>query len=86
MLTLEFLQSTKTVQFTQKFDLGLDIPKQTVTKVSQTMLMTLLGVAAETKLSVTFNVDANEGVVNGYAFTKSADGRTEISTSQQRGN
>jgi len=48
--------------------------------------MTLLGAPAETKLSVTFNVDANEGVVNGYAFTSSSVGRTEISTSQQRGN
>ena len=67
-------------------DLGMDLPKQTVTKISQTMLKTLFGAADEVKLSVTFNVDANEGVVNGYAFTSSEVGRTEISTSQQRGN
>jgi len=67
-------------------DLGMDLPKQTVTKISQTTLMTLLGAPAESKLSVTFNIDANEGVVNGYAFTSSSVGRTEISTSQQRGN
>lgn len=69
-------------------DLGMDLPKQTVTKVSQTMLMDLFSLTAGdvTKLSVTFNVDANEGVVNGYAFTTDETGRTEISTSQQRGN
>ena len=69
-------------------DLGMDLPKQTVTKVSQTMLMDLFSITAGdvTKLSVTFNVDANEGVVNGYAFTTDETGRTEISTSQQRGN
>jgi hypothetical protein len=50
-------------------------------------VMTLLDAPAESNLSITFNVDANEGVVNGYAFTqKPGTGRTEISTSQQRGN
>lgn len=67
-------------------DLGYDLPKQTVTKLSQTAIMDLFSVPAGTKLSVTFNIDANEGVVNGYAFTSSAAGRAEISTSQQRGN
>jgi len=67
-------------------DLGFDLPANTVTKVSQTLLMDLLDVPAESKLSVTFNIDANEGDVNGYAFTSSAAGRAEISTSQQRGN
>ncbi|GAA6203356.1 hypothetical protein [Thalassotalea sp. SU-HH00458] len=67
-------------------DLGMDLPKQTVTKITQGALMTLLGAPAESKLSVTFNIDANEGDVNGYAFTTDSTGRTEISTSQQRGN
>lgn len=67
-------------------DLGYDLPAKTVTKISQNDLMTLLGVPAESKISVTFNIDANEGDVNGYAFTSSSVGRTEISTSQQRGN
>jgi hypothetical protein len=49
--------------------------------------MTLLSAPAESSLSITFNVDANEGVVNGYAYTqKAGTGRTEVSTSQQRGN
>lgn len=67
-------------------DLGMDLPAKSVTKLTQGKLMELLGVPAGTKLSVTFNVDANEGVVNGYAFTTDDTGRTEISTSQQRGN
>jgi hypothetical protein len=59
----------------------------TVTKLSAMQVMTLLSAPAESNLSITFNVDANEGVVNGYAFTqKPGTGRTEISTSQQRGN
>jgi len=75
----------KSVTF-DEVDLGFDLPAKSVTKVSQGMLMDLLGVPAGSKLSVTFNVDANEGVVNGYAFTTDDTGRTEISTSQQRGN
>ena len=67
-------------------DLGADLAAKTVTKIKQGDLMTLLGAPAGSKLSVTFNVDANEGVVNGYAFTTDDTGRTEISTSQQRGN
>jgi hypothetical protein len=69
-------------------DLGLDLPKQTVYKVSQTALMELFSIEAGsvTKLSVTFNIDADKGDVNGYAFTTDETGRTEISTSQQRGN
>lgn len=70
----------------KEVDLGMDLPGQSVTKITQGKLMELLGVPAGTKLSVTFNVDANEGVVNGYAFTTDETGRTEISTSQQRGN
>jgi hypothetical protein len=67
-------------------DLGFDLTGKSVTKVTQGMLMELLGAPAGSKLSVTFNIDANEGVVNGYAFTTDDTGRTEVSTSQQRGN
>lgn len=63
------------------------LPAQTVSKVSDAFLMDLLSAAAGTKLSVTFNIDANEGVVNGYAYTqKAGTGRSEVSSSQQRGN
>ena len=63
------------------------LPGETVTKLGENTLMDLLSAPAGVKLSVTFNIDANEGVVNGYAFTqKVGTGRTEISTSQQRGN
>lgn len=64
-----------------------DLPGETVSKLSDTFLMDLLSVSAGTSLSVTFNIDANEGVVNGYAYTqKPGTGRSEVSTSQQRGN
>jgi hypothetical protein len=66
-------------------DLGMDLPGDTVTKVSQTAIMSLFGLTESTKLSVTFNLDANDGVVNGYAFTSSEVGRTEISNSQLKG-
>jgi hypothetical protein len=67
-------------------DLGYDLKANQVTKVSQADLMDLLSVPAGRKISVTFNIDANEGDVNAYAFTTSDAGRAEISTSQQRGN
>lgn len=63
------------------------LPADTVSKLGEGMIQTLLGAADGVKLSVTFNLDAEEGEVNGYAFTqKEGTGRTEISTSQQRGN
>jgi hypothetical protein len=63
------------------------LPAQAVSKVSDVDIMTLLSAPAESSLSITFNVDANKGVVNGYAYTqKAGTGRTEVSTSQQRGN
>jgi hypothetical protein len=63
------------------------LPAQAVSKVSDVDIMSLLSAPAESSLSITFNVDANEGVVNGYAYTqKAGTGRTEVSTSQQRGN
>jgi hypothetical protein len=63
------------------------LPAQAVSKIGDVDVMTLLSAPAESSLSITFNVDANEGVVNGYAYTqKAGTGRTEVSTSQQRGN
>jgi len=66
-------------------DLGMDFAADTVTKVGQATLMSLFSLTESTKLSVTFNLDANDGVVNAYAFTQSDAGRTEISNSQLKG-
>lgn len=67
-------------------NLGADLAKNTVTKVSQTKIMELFELTAATKLSVTFNIDATAGTVNAYAYTqKATQGRTEISTTQQHG-
>jgi len=66
-------------------DLGMDLAGDTVTKVSQTAIMSLFGLTESTKLSVTFNIDADDGDVNAYAFTSSEVGRTEISNSQLKG-
>ncbi|WP_286265499.1 hypothetical protein [Thalassotalea atypica] len=68
-------------------DLGKDLGKNAVTKVSQAELIALFGLPTDslTKLSVTFNIDAKEGDVNAYAFTTDDTGRTEISTTQQHG-
>jgi hypothetical protein len=66
-------------------DLGMDLAGDTVTKVSQTTIMNLFSLTDSAKLSVTFNIDADEGDVNAYAFTSSEVGRTEISNSQLKG-
>jgi hypothetical protein len=66
-------------------DLGMDFAGDTVTKVGQATIMSLFGLTDSAKLSVTFNIDADEGDVNGYAFTSSEVGRTEISNSQLKG-
>ncbi len=66
-------------------DMGSDFAGDTVTKVGQAAIMSLFGLTESAKLSVTFNLDANEGVVNAYAFTSSEVGRTEISNSQLKG-
>ena len=68
-------------------NLGVKLAANTVTKVSEPAmdkLFTLEGVS--TKLSVTFNIDADKGDVNAYAVSQNDKGRTEVSTSQQRGN
>lgn len=67
------------------------LAKQQVTKVSQGTIMSLLkdskgnSVPAGTKLSVTFNIDANDGEVNAYAFSSTSTGRQSLVTSQQKG-
>jgi hypothetical protein len=67
------------------FESGL--PKMAVSKLSDVALMELLSAPAGSSLSITFNIDANEGVVNGYGYTqKAGTGRSEVSSSQQRGN
>lgn len=68
-------------------DLGLDLPANTVYKLSMPAIDTLFSLeGASTKLSVTFNIDADKGDVNAYAVSQNDKGRTEVSTSQQRGN
>jgi hypothetical protein len=66
-------------------DLGADFAGNTVTKVSQGAIMSLFGLTESAKLSVTFNIDADDGEVNAYAFTTDDTGRTEISNSQLKG-
>jgi len=68
-------------------NLGAKLAANTVTKVSEPAMDTLFGLkGATTKLSVTFNVDADKGDVTAYAVSQNDKGRTEVSTSQQRGN
>jgi len=68
-------------------NLGSKLAANTVTKISEPAMDTLFGLkGAATKLSVTFNIDADKGDVNAYAVSQNDKGRTEVSTSQQRGN
>ncbi|TMO69990.1 hypothetical protein [Pseudoalteromonas aurantia] len=64
-----------------------DLAGNTVTKVSQGTIMTALGLESDSsyKLSVTFNIDANTGDVNAYAFSNAGDARQALVTSQEKG-
>ena len=66
-------------------NLGFDAMGNTVTKVSQTAIATLFGITDPTKLSVTFNIDADEEDVSAHAFTQNTKGRSEVSNSQLKG-
>ncbi|MFC6273277.1 hypothetical protein ACFP52_17565 [Pseudoalteromonas fenneropenaei] len=68
------------------------LPKGQVTKFSHLDLQKLLKdskgntVPAESKLSITFNLDVEDGKVNAYAFSeKTGNGRQSLVTSQQKG-
>ncbi|MCG7566512.1 hypothetical protein MHM95_09435 [Pseudoalteromonas sp. CnMc7-15] len=71
----------------------LELDAGTVTKYRQDQLQSWLKdedgnpVADKTKLSVTFNIDADDGDVNAYAFSnaKAAGARQSLVTSQQKG-
>lgn len=66
-------------------DLGMNLAGDTVTKVSQTAIMSLFGLTTETKLSVTFNIDADSDEISAYAYTQAdGKGRSEISNSQMK--
>lgn len=65
-------------------DMG-DLAADTVTKYKQTDIMKAFGITSATKLSVTFNIDATDGVVNAYAFSNAGTGRQSLVTSQQKG-
>ncbi|KAF7775479.1 hypothetical protein PCIT_a1681 [Pseudoalteromonas citrea] len=69
-----------------------DLAKYSTTKVSQTTLQAALKdskgntVPDGSKLSVTFNIDADDGKVNAYAFSEKVGlGRQSLVTSQQKG-
>lgn len=62
-----------------------DLAGDTVTKVSQVAIMEALGAPAGSKLSVTFNINANDGDVNAYAFSNAGTGRQALVTSQEKG-
>ncbi|WP_372767916.1 hypothetical protein [Pseudoalteromonas sp.] len=66
-------------------NLGFKAKAKTVTKVSQTAIAGLFGIKDATKLSVTFNLDADKGDVSAHAFTQNANGRSEVSNSQYKG-
>lgn len=65
-------------------DMG-DLAADTVTKYTQDKIMKAFGITAKTKLSVTFNIDATDGVVNAYAFSNAGTGRQALVTSQEKG-
>ncbi len=65
--------------------LGFDAKGNTVTKVSQSTIATLFSITDPTKLSVTFNIDADEEDVSAHAFSQNEKGRSEVSNSQLKG-
>ena len=68
-------------------NLGYKLPANTVKKFSEKDMDKFFGLeGVSTKLSVTFNVDADKNEVSAYAVSQNDKGRTEVSTSQQRGN
>lgn len=64
-------------------DLGMDLAGDTVTTLSESALISLFGLSDSTKLSVTFNIDAEDGDVNAYAFSVNEGKRAQLMTSQQ---
>jgi hypothetical protein len=64
-------------------DLGIDLAGDTVTTLSESALISLFGLLDSTKLSVTFNIDAEDGDVNAYAFSVNEGKRAQLMTSQQ---
>jgi hypothetical protein len=64
-------------------DLGFDLAGDTVTTLSESALISLFGLTDATKLSVTFNIDAEDGDVNAYAFSVNEGKRAQLMTSQQ---
>jgi len=64
-----------------------DLAGDTVTKVGQDAIKAALGIdaTASAKLSITFNIDANDGDVNAYAFSNAGTGRQALVTSQEKG-
>jgi hypothetical protein len=66
-------------------NLGFEANAVTVTKISQGVIATLFGITDPTKLSVTFNIDADAEDVSAHAFSQNEKGRSEVSNSQLKG-
>jgi hypothetical protein len=67
----------------ESVDLGT-IPANTVAKFRQGALASAFGITTETKVSITFNIDADAEDISAYATVQNADGRTEVSNSQAK--
>jgi hypothetical protein len=67
----------------ESVDLG-DIPANTVAKIRQGFLMEEFGITEATKVSITFNIDADAEDISAYATVQNGEGRTEVSNSQAK--
>ncbi|MCK8117535.1 hypothetical protein MTF68_08160 [Pseudoalteromonas sp. 2CM37A] len=66
-------------------DLGFNLRPDTVEKLSMKYMDELFGLGGQsTKLSLTFNLDAFKNDVGVYAVSQNDQGRTEVSSSQQK--
>ena len=66
-------------------DLGFNLRPDTVEKLSMKYMDELFGLGGQsTKLSLTFNFDAFKNDVGVYAVSQNDQGRTEVSSSQQK--
>lgn len=66
-------------------DLGFDLTANTVTKVSAAKIAELFDIDDMAKLSVTFNIDADEEDIHANAISQNDQGRSEVSHSQFKG-
>jgi hypothetical protein len=67
----------------ESVDLGT-VPANTVAKLRQGFLMEEFGITEATKVSITFNIDADAEDISAYATVQNGEGRTEVSNSQAK--